>query len=144
MRLDLPKPGKPGSRESNSANMLLWQVTDPTPPELWPHLRLPPTPISLGEETSLTLAGEIGGSGYSLDVRGSAPVTLLRAPTQALPQLGDGLDTVLPANSATVASVPVWFRCSRPWTAPQTCSTEVPLAPAARERTPSRLRRRRH
>jgi AsmA family len=77
-------------------------------------LVLSPTLLALGGEEPATIEGRADASGYTLHLTGMVTAQRLLALGAALPQLGDGLDDVVPANRAA-GPFRVDLVGSRPW-----------------------------
>jgi AsmA family len=80
---------------------------------------LSPTMLDLGGKEPATLDGHIGMIGYTLHLTGMASLSRLHALAAAIPQLGDGLNQVLPANRAA-GPFRIDLTCTHPWGYPQT------------------------
>jgi len=65
---------------------------------------MPPTTLTLGGKEPATLEGRFDATGYSLHLAGSVLPSRLRALAAAIPQFGDGLNTVLPVLPSPTAS----------------------------------------
>ncbi len=107
-----------------AGNVLAWSVhlasTQPGGDAPW--MVLPPTPVRLGTDGAVTVDSAILSTGYRVGVKGSlSPATLL-TPARYLPQLGDGLNSVLPQPVEAMQPMRVDFNCSRTWTATQVCT----------------------
>ena len=87
-------------------------------------LRLPPSILQPDGTSSLVLSGSLLTGGYSFSVAGEAQKAILIAPARYLPQLGDGLDAVLPTFREDAAA-PVDFACSAAWGEVQVCAPGV-------------------
>jgi hypothetical protein len=79
---------------------------------------LSPTLLVLGGKEPATIEGRADASGYTLHLAGMVTAQRLLALEAALPQLGDGLDEVVPVNRAAGA-FRVDLIASRPWGGPQ-------------------------
>jgi hypothetical protein len=123
-------------------NVALRSVT-PAPPEA-PHTKkhlptpppdngflLAPTELALGGKDPATLDGHFDATGYTLHLTGMASTARLQAIAGALPQLGDGLNEVLPTNRAA-GPFRVDFTASHPWGKPQVWTDTSPHLPAPR------------
>jgi hypothetical protein len=80
---------------------------------------LTPTNLALGGKDPATLDGHFDTAGYTLHLAGMASSARLHALAGAIPQFGDGLAEVLPANRAT-GPFRIDFTANRPWGAAQT------------------------
>ena len=89
----------PKSAEAPGGPVLVWR---PVPPEMLPAVR--------------------GPGGYTVLAKGTASATDLLLPARYLPQLGDGLENVLPEPSATAEPARLDFACVHPWGASQSCA----------------------
>lgn len=89
-----------------------------------------PVSIPLTSGTSLRVTAEVGPAGYTVAATGIASAPALLLPARYLPQLGDGLNDILPAGPTDLGSARVEFTCTHPWGALQTCTS--PLRPAGR------------
>ena len=135
--------GKPG--DAPGGPVLVWR---PVPASTLPPVRgvgaatpaassgigfvLQPTVLPLGAGNSVTVAAAIGPGGYTLGVNGNARVADLLLPARYLPQLGDGLEDVLPEPSSRAEPARFNFGCVHPWGALQSCAPVRPTAPSAR------------
>ncbi len=101
---------------------------------------LAPTALALGGKEPATLEGRFDATGYTLHLTGMASPSRLQALGAALPEFGDGLEKVLPANHATHAAVaaPVDWTAVHPWAGAQVW-TAASARPAAHH--PHRPRR---
>ncbi len=102
-----------------TANVLVWRLQ---PDRNGLQLHLDPTPVRLGPNAAVTVSGNVGSTSYVLNVNGSAPAAALLLPARYLPQLGDGLEKVLPYPPTGIDAARVEFSCTHPWGAMQTCT----------------------
>ncbi len=119
--------------------------------ELHPALRLQPTPLRLSPGTDVTATGAIFATGYTFSIEGNASTAALLQPARFIPQLGDGMESVLPYPPTSATSARVAFACDRLWATTQTCTssrasgTTDKAAPdgslTGKRRSPSRLQR---
>ena len=77
-------------------------------------LLLQPVSIPLGTASALNLTAAITSSEYTLTVAGTAAPEALLLPARYLPQLGDGLDSVLPFPLTRLQTARVDFSCVHP------------------------------
>lgn len=99
--------------------------------------QISPVSLPLGGKEPATLDGRIDSAGYTLHLTGMIVFSRLIALATAIPQLGDGLKDVTPAN---VAATPVRIDISavRPWGGQQTWQdTLVRTSTTARSRRPA-------
>ncbi|HLI78063.1 MAG TPA: AsmA family protein, partial [Acidobacteriaceae bacterium] len=114
--LSLPVASAPLADGSTGAgtgkeNILSWHlVSVPGAPG---GLRLEPTQVTLGPDAAATVSGSVTNTGYTLAVNGSAPAAALLRPARYLPQLGDGLEQVLPFPPTSMEPGKVDFTCTR-------------------------------
>ncbi len=80
---------------------------------------LSPITLDLGGKEPATLDGHLDATGYALHLTGMASLARLHALAAAIPQLGDGLNEVLPANRAA-GPFRIDLTCTHPWGSPQT------------------------
>jgi hypothetical protein len=92
---------------------------------------LAPTELALGGKDPATLDGHFDASGYTLHLTGMASIARLQALAAALPQLGDGLNEVLPTNRAS-GPFRIDLTATRPWGKPQTWTDTSPHPSATR------------
>jgi AsmA family len=92
---------------------------------------LAPTALALGGKDPATLEGRFDATGYTLHLTGMASIARLQALATALPQLGDGLNEVLPTNRAA-GPFRIDLTATRPWGKPQTWTDTSPHLPAPR------------
>ena len=92
---------------------------------------LAPTELALGGKDPATLDGHFDTTGYTLHLTGMASAIRLQALAAALPQLGDGLNEVLPTNRAA-GPFRIDLTATRPWGKPQTWTDTSPHPPATR------------
>ena len=81
--------------------------------------QLDPTSLVLGGKDPATLDGHFDTVGYTLHLAGMASTARLHALATAIPQLGDGLADVLPANRAA-GPFHIDLTATRPWGGEQT------------------------
>lgn len=62
---------------------------------------LEPVQLALGGREPAQLEGQVDANGYTLHLTGTATTARLHTLTQAIPQLGDGLEAALPTSNAT-------------------------------------------
>ena len=89
------------------------------PPPPPPGFLLAPTSLLLGGKDPANLQGHFDATGYTLHLTGMATIARLHALAAALPQLGDGLASVLPTNRAA-GPFRIDLTAVRPWGAAQT------------------------
>lgn len=93
---------------------------------------MPPATLALGGKDPATLEGRFDDAGYSLHLSGNILPSRLRALAAAVPQFGDGLNTILPPPPAVSASpvkeLPIHIDAtsSRVWGGGQTWSKPQP------------------
>ncbi len=92
---------------------------------------LAPTELALGGKDPATLDGHFDATGYTLHLTGMASIARLQALAAALPQLGDGLNEVLPTNRAA-GPFRIDLTATRYWGKPQTWTDTSPRPPAPR------------
>ncbi len=80
---------------------------------------LSPTALDLGGKEPATLDGNLDATGYTLHLTGMASLSRLHALAAAIPQLGDGLNEVLPANRAA-GPFRIDLTCRHSWGGAQT------------------------
>ena len=99
-----------------------------------PSFVLQPVSIELGSAASVNLTAAITSSAYTVTVTGTASAAALLLPARYLPQLGDGLQSVLPFPPTSLQTARVEFSCVHPWGEVQTCTAgDVrPKTPAPR------------
>ncbi len=102
-------------------NDLVWRLQPVEPDRNVLQLRLDPTPVRLGPNAAVSVSGNVGPAGYVLNVNGNAPAAALLVPARYLPQLGDGLEKVLPYPPTGIDAARVEFSCTHPWGASQSC-----------------------
>ncbi len=117
--LKLPIPSQEGA--APGVNVLAWTVV-PSLAEGRPTLRLTPTPVILGAGGPVVVSGQVQERGYSFNVSGTTPTGALFAPVRYLPELGDGLEAVLPTLPAGAEPTRLQFSCSRTWGQAQICT----------------------
>ena len=86
----------------------------PSPPPPPPGFLLAPTSLALGGKDPAILQGHFDATGYTLHLTGMATLARLHALAAALPQLGDGLASVLPTNRAA-GPFRIDLTAVRPW-----------------------------
>ena len=159
IRVELPPPSPPrevaetrapaaAGAKSGAASggpVLVWH---PVPADLLPALRgvgaaappasgglglvLPPTVLASGAGSCITVAAAVGPGGYTLAANGSASATDLLLPARYLPQLGDGLEDVLPEPSLGAEPARLDFSCVHPWGSLQHCQALRPTVSSGR------------
>ena len=87
----------------------------PPPPS---GFQLTPTSLLLGGKDPAILDGHFDASGYTLHLTGMASIARLHALATALPQIGDGLNDVLPTNRAA-GPFRIDLTANRTWGTPQ-------------------------
>jgi AsmA family len=92
---------------------------------------LSPTSLALGGKDPATLDGHFDATGYTLHLAGMASTARLQALAAAVPQLGDGLNEVLPTNRAA-GPFRVDYTAARPWGKPQVWTDTSLHLPAPR------------
>lgn len=95
-----------------------------------PIFHLQPVVIPLAGDAIVTVNASISAAGYTVNVAGTASPAGLLVPARYLPQLGDGLDKILPFPPTGLAPSRVDFSCTHPWGALQTCTSFRPAGPA--------------
>ena len=95
-------------------------------------LILQPVSVPLGANSTLNLMALISPASYTVSVAGTASAAALLLPARYLPQLGDGLDAVLPLPTTATQAARVDFTCTRPWGAAQTCAGRRPTVTLGR------------
>ncbi len=123
-------PTAAGEAPADAPNRLTWQLGS-IPAGGWPVLSLAPTQVKLGPGAQVTVSASVAHTGYTLNVNGNAPAAALLLPARYLPQLGDGLEQVLPFPPTSTDPLHVVFTCDKSWSTPQTC-TGAGQAPGAR------------
>ena len=108
-------------------NTLLWELGPPVSGSIWPSLRLAPTLVTSGPGASLTLAGQLSQAGSIFSINGNGAPAALLTPARYLPELGDGLETVLPLPPTGIVPIRVQIRCERTWETAQHCTGPEPL-----------------
>jgi AsmA family len=88
--------------------------------------QLAPTTLALGGKDPATLDGRFDATGYRLHLTGMASITRLQALAAAIPQLGDGLNEVLPTNRAA-GPFRIDLTATRPWGNTQTWTDNTRL-----------------
>lgn len=89
---------------------------------------LSPVDVPLGPDAFVNLAAKVTSTGYTLTAAGTANAAALLQPARYLPQLGDGLENILPFPPTGLDLARVDFTCTHPWGALQSCT---PLRPTA-------------
>lgn len=97
---------------------------------------LSPAALNLGSKDPATLEGHLDATGYTLHLTGMASLDRLHALAVAIPQLGEGLEQVLPTNRAP-GPFRIDLTCNHPWGSPQTWTdnTTQPANPKPRHRS---------
>ncbi len=128
VRLTLPDAVAAAPADSANPVVLAWMVTPPNAPAgVGTTLQLAPTPVSLGPDGSVTVAASVGRAGYSVSVAGEATAASLLAPARYLPEVGDGMEPILPYPPTSAKPSRVQFTCTRSsWSKPQVCSGYQP------------------
>ena len=103
-----------------------------TPPVPGLLFAMTPVAIPLMPGTPLTVTATIGSSGYSVGGSGLASTAALLLPARYLPQLGDGLEDVLPGSPTDLQAARVEFTCVHSWGAAQTCTSLRPSPAGSR------------
>ncbi len=106
----------------------------PLPPPA--GFQLAPTSLALGGKDPAVLDGHFDATGSTLHLVGMASVARLHALATAIPQLGDGLADVLPANRAA-GPFHIDLTATRPWGAAQIW-TDNTARPASKPKTHTR------
>ena len=120
-----PPPPDPHRKKQPAAKL---------PPTLPPSgFQLAPTALALGGRDPAILDGHFDTNGYTLHLTGMASIARLHALAAALPQFGDGLTEVLPANRAA-GPFRIDLTATRRWGAAQTWTdnTSRPTLPHLR------------
>ena len=91
-----------------------------------------PTVLPLGGANSVTVAASIGPVGYTVAANGNASAADLLTPARYLPQLGDGLEDVLPEPASAADPARMDFDCVHPWGALQRCVALRPTLSSSR------------
>ncbi len=91
-----------------------------------------PAVFSLAPGTSLTVNASVGPAGYTASANGTASTVALLLPARYLPQLADGMDTILPSSPTDLGTARVDFTCTHPWGAAQSCTSLRPTVPLGR------------
>jgi hypothetical protein len=129
----------PGSLVTGDVALRSTTATPPNPQQTRHHKPAPPTvdgfqlsPVSLalGGKDPATLEGYLDATGCTFHLTGMASNARLMALATALPQLGDGLAEVLPANRAT-GPYRIDLTATRLWGQPQTWTDTSPRTPAS-------------
>jgi hypothetical protein len=97
--------------------------------------QLEPLSLDLGGREPATLSGQADGAGYTLHLTGMATKARLDALAKAVPQLGDGLEAVVPTDRAS-GPFRVDLTATRPWGGAQVWqdNTSRPVVPVRRRR----------
>jgi hypothetical protein len=111
-----PPPPEPQRKKHPLAKQPSTKQQPAPPPS---GFQLAPTTLALGGKDPATLDGHFDTTGYTLHLTGMASIARLHALAAALPQIGDGLDEVLPTNRAA-GPFRIDFTAIRPWGAAQT------------------------
>lgn len=90
-------------------------------------LRLQPVTVHPDAASSLLLAGNLSLEGYTFSAEGLADRDALLAPARFLPQLGDGMDTVMPVLHSGQTTGKVDLTCSAVWGGAQLCTEPRPV-----------------
>ncbi|WP_260734866.1 AsmA family protein [Tunturiibacter lichenicola] len=98
-------------------------------PQVPDGFQLAPTSLALGGKDPATLDGHIDANGYALHLTGMASLARLQALATAIPQLGDGLNEVLPTNRAA-GPFRIDYTATRPWGKSQTWTDTSAHLPA--------------
>ncbi len=106
-----PPPPDPHHKKQPPAK----QAPDPSPS----GFQLAPITLALGGKDPAILDGHFDTTGYTLHLTGMASIARLHALAAALPQFGDGLAEVLPANRAA-GPFRIDLTATRIWGEPQT------------------------
>ena len=102
------------------------------PPSRGLAFRLQPVAIPVGPGEVVEMTGALSPAGYTVSVNGNASAAALLLPASYLPQLGDGLDNILPFPPTGSQASRVEFSCSRSWGVAQTCTSSRPVPTANR------------
>ena len=97
---------------------------------------LQPVSIALGGTSALNLTAAVTSSEYTVSVAGTASAAALLLPARYLPQLGDGLEAVLPSAPTGLGAARVDFSCAHPWGGLQTCTALRPSITSGRDALP--------
>ncbi len=132
VRMTLPPQGAGATAGGGTGgNVLIWNAQAPEALGSWPSLHLAPTAVVLGPDASVQLAGDLGENGYRWSVSGVAPPAALLQPARYLPQMGEGLETILPYPPTGTAPARVEFTCTRTWNTAQLCHSDDPAEKTA-------------
>ncbi len=93
-----------------------------TVPQFYPALQLQPTALRLSPESNVTAAGTIFPTGYTFTITGDADAAALLQPARFIPQLGDGMESLLASLPGGAVPARVEFTCNRLWETAQTCT----------------------
>jgi hypothetical protein len=104
----------------------------PAPPAV-DGFQLSPVSLALGDKDPATLEGHFDATGCTFHLTGMASTARLMALATALPQLGDGLAEVLPANRAS-GPFRIDLTATRRWGQPQIWTDTSPRLPAPHSR----------
>lgn len=122
----IPGPGIPGPGVPKIG------TAAPAPPSPGWAFVLQPVSLPLGKGEALSVTSAITSAGYTVSADGSADAAALLLPSRYLPQLGDGLESVLPYPPTGSEPVRLEFTCSHPWGALQTCTNLRPSTAGSR------------
>ncbi len=100
----------------------------PPAPQVADGFQLAPTALALGGKDPATLDGHVDANGYALHLTGMASIARLQALAAAIPQLGDGLNEVLPTNRAT-GPFRIDYTATRPGANPKSGPTTPTIPP---------------
>ncbi len=121
---------KPNSGSIPAGIELVWRTAAATAAKVTtaaaPALVMQPVSIPLAPNSGLNVMAAISATGYTVSAVGTASAAAMLLPARYLPQLGDGLEGVLPFPPTGLQTSRVDFTCSHPWGALQTCT---PLRP---------------
>lgn len=145
--LQLPAPGNTTtdstsastSAPENAGAVLSWRVAPATSGSGGLTFDLAPTQVRLGPGAAVTVSAGIRDTGYSVSVTGSAPAAALLQPARYVPQLGDGMEAVIPFPPTSTEPQRVNFTCTKTWGAAQTCVGPQSSLPARPAITPALL-----
>ncbi|MGI4829310.1 MAG: AsmA family protein [Janthinobacterium lividum] len=99
--------------------------------------RLQPITIPFNAGAAVTVSATLTPTGYTVAVNGTASAPALLLPARYLPQLGDGLEDILPFPPTGAQPSRVDFTCDHPWGALQTCVSLRPVPTSTRSATPA-------
>jgi AsmA protein len=116
--LTLNVPGIPGSL--TVANLHLHTIDSTSRHSTQTGAILDPVTLALGGPAPITLDGALHHHNFTLHLRGSVMEPQLLALAQAIPQLGDGMENVLPATSTDASLLPIYIDATaqRTWSGP--------------------------